>query len=410
MNKRNQILSVVLAVQLVLGVILFFPRSSSRAAHGGPLLANFSPSDVVELTIKDSADHEVVLDKNSDGTWVVPSVGNYPLQAGRAETLLQKIKDLQADRLIATSQSSQKRLKVDSKDFEKLIVIKRADGKEDRLYIGSSAGANATHMRLNDDSNVYLTSGLASWEAGTLVSSWVDLTYFSVPQDNVVGVKLENPNGTFEFTKADGDWTLAGLGPDEQLNPDSVTSLLNRVAQVRMTQPIGTTQEDSFGMDSPQAVITLTVQEQKVTQPAETGGSGQAGVVQLGTPVGTEAASPTPQPTPTIETVETTYTLRIGAKLDSGDYAFIASNSEYYVQVSASTAEGILNLNHDSFLVGQGTPTPTAEPGVSPAPEITATPAQEPPVAPAPEITATPVLEELVTPVPEATATPSGGN
>ncbi|HVO69780.1 MAG TPA: DUF4340 domain-containing protein [Aggregatilineaceae bacterium] len=405
MNKRNQILSVVLAVQLVLGVIIFFPRSSSQAKHGGPLLANFSPNDVVELTIKDSADHQVVLDKGSDGKWVVPSAGNYPLQAGRAETLLQKIKDLQTDRLIATSQSSQKRLKVDSKDFEKLIVIERADGKEDRLYIGSSAGANATHMRLNDDSNVYLTSGLASWEAGTLVSSWLDLTYFSVPQDNVVGVKLENPNGTFEFTKTDGAWTLAGLGPDEQLNPDSVTGLLARVAQVRMTQPIGTTQEDSFGMDAPQATITLTVQEQKVTQPAETGASGQAGVVQLSTPVGTEAASPTPPPTPTVETVETMYTLRIGAKLDGGDYAFIASNSTYYVQVSASTAEGILNLNHDSFLVGQATPTPTAETGAAPAPETTATPA-----SPVPEITATLALEAMPTPVPEASATLSSGS
>jgi hypothetical protein len=189
------------------------------------------------------------------------------------------------------------------------------------------------------------------------------------------------------------------------LNPDSVTGLLARVAQVRMTQPIGTTQEDSFGMDAPQATITLTVQEQKVTQPAETGASGQAGVVQLSTPVGTEAASPTPPPTPTVETVETMYTLRIGAKLDGGDYAFIASNSTYYVQVSASTAEGILNLNHDSFLVGQATPTPTAETGAAPAPETTATPA-----SPVPEITATLALEAMPTPVPEASATLSSGS
>jgi hypothetical protein len=410
MNKRNQILSVVLVAQLILGVIVFFPRSSSQASRSGPLLASFAPGDVVELSLTDSGGHELVLDKSSDGTWVVPSAGNYPVQPGQVETLLQKIASLQTDRLIATSASSQKRLKVDSKDFEKLIVIKRVDGQQDQLYIGSSAGANATHMRLNDDPNIYLTSGLASWEVGTLVSSWVNLTYFSVPQDNVTAIKLENPNGTFEFTKADGAWTLAGLGPDEQLNPDSVTSLLNQVATVRMTQPIGTTQEDSFGMDAPQSTITLTVQEQKVTQPAETGGSGEAGVVQLGTstPEGTEPASPTPQPTPTVETVETTYTLRLGAKLDSGDYAFISSDSKFYVQVSSATAEAILKLAHDSFLVGQGTPTPTAEAGAAPAPEATATPAQE--TTSVPEATATSVPEATGTPVPEVTATPSSGS
>jgi len=430
MNKRNQILSAVLVVQLILGVIIFFPRSSSQAGRSGPLLANFNPKDVVEVTVKDSNDHQIVLDKSNDGTWVVPTADNYPVQAGRVDVLLQKIQGLQADRLIATNAASQKRLKVDSKDFEKLIVIKRADGKEDQLYMGSSAGANATHMRVNDDSNVYLTSGLASWEAGTLVSSWVDLTYFSVPQDNVTAIKLENPNGTFELTKTDGNWTLAGLGPDEQLNPDSVMSLVNQVSTVRMTQPISRTQQDTFGMDAPQATITLTVQEQKVTQPAETGAPAQAGVVQLGTPVGTEQVSPTPSATPTIETVETTYTLRLGAKLDSGDYAFIASNSEYYVQVSSATAEAILKWDHTGFLVGQGTPTPTAEAGASPAPETTGTPAPEITVSStsvpgatetsAPETTATPTPQTAATatsapaatetPILEATPTPPSGS
>jgi hypothetical protein len=401
MNRRNQVLSVLLAFQVAVAVVVFYPRSSGGSQKSGPLLANFTPDNVVQVTITDTGGVPFVLDKNDAGNWVVPSAGDYPVKPGQMEQMLGRIEGLQANRLIANSPSSHSRLKVSDKEFERLIELKYADGKQDRLYIGSAAGANATHMRVNGEAAVYLVGGLASYEAPAQIGSWVDLQYVSVSSDAVVSLKLESPNGVFEFNKVGDEWQLSDLAEGETFNPDGFTTLLNRATSVRMSKPISTTLDDSFGIDAPQAIITVTTQEEQPITPTATS---VPGILNLATPtVGAEATASAP-----VETVEKTVTLTIGAKLDNNNYVAISSESTYYVELSSTTAEEFLNLTRDDFLVLP--PEATATPETTGTPEVTPETSATPEATASPEITpeasVTPEASETLEVTPEATTTP----
>lgn len=355
-SRTNIILITILAAQLIAGVVIFFPDTSSEETSSGPLLAGFDASSVQSIAVRDAQDRVVVVARGEGDTWVLPEKGDFPVQTSRITTLLTDIGALEANRLIAQNTSSHSRLKVAENDYERLVEITYADNHTDRLYVGTAGGGNATHMRLNDSSQVYLTSGLSSWEIPTQLSSWIDTLYFSAPQDQIAYIKVENANGTFELQKRDDAWTLIGLQGGETLDTAGVDRVVRQSASLRMTQPVGKESEDRFGMDSPLATVTITTREE--VQP-------EAEATPEVTPEASINVSPLaiPESTPEPEVIETTYTVLIGAQLEGGtDYVVKASGSEFYVQISASAAETFVNLSRADLLVEpEVTPEATAE-------------------------------------------------
>lgn len=338
MNRRNQILSFVLAVQLVIGLVLFIPRGGEESAAAAALLDGYDAASVEEITIQDSEAAQVRLLKAPDNTWVLPDYDNYPVDTARVQTLLDKLAVLKSDRLIAQNSASHNRLKVSEKEFERRVTLKVGDETQ-VLYIGSSGGANAVHMRAEGSDNVYLTSGLASWEANAGVSSWIDTQYFNAVSSEVVALTLENSNGVFEFRKDGENWTLADLAEGETFNAEAFNTFLQRATSIRMTEPISREVDDAFGMDTPQAVITLTVQPPALPEEEATDEATENAPV--------EAAEPA------------TYTLTIGAEQDDSSYVMLASSQVYYVKVSAGTATTFTDKTRDNFLViPEATPTP----------------------------------------------------
>jgi hypothetical protein len=306
------------------------PSSSSEANVGGPLLSDYDPDSVDELRITDNNGVEITLAK-VDGEWVLPEADNYPARTSNIESVLADIAGLQTDRLIARNATSHNRLEVKADNFQRRLDITSGD-HTDTMYIGTSTGASATHMRLNDDNEVYLTRNLAAWEVPTTLSRWIDLQYFSVAREDIVEITLENENGVFEFVKVGGEWTYLGIGEDEVFDPESINSLLTNVSSARMTRPIG--KEYEF---SPLATVTLTVSE-----PVES---------EAGNAEATPEASPADNES-TGETLTKTYTLQLGPQVADGtDYVLISSESEYYVQVRETLANTYLDVDHESLLL-----------------------------------------------------------
>ncbi len=375
MTRTNQILALVLVVQIVIGVVLFWPGDSDTSQAAGPLLAEFEPTGVVNLTIQDGDGNTAVLHKTDQGDWVLPNYDDYPVLATKVQPLLDKLPNINRNRLIAQNSSSHKRLGVGSDDFERLIKVELADGSTQSIYLGTSAGTSAAHVRLGNEDDVFLTGELAAWEVSPQLTSWVDTTYFSVPRDNIVMLQIENANGVLQFQKNDDVWTLVGLGDDETFDPESITSLLGKIATVRLTEPIGREADPAWGMDDPAVKITVTVVE-TVAAEAASSDTGQSTMPDLLAPPTTPEATATEEPA----TVEHTYELKLGQPLTDDAYPFIASTSEFYVKVSAATADGFLNVTRADFLV------------------------------PEPEATATSPADATATPSADATATPSAGD
>lgn len=327
MSRLNQILGAALVVQIILGLVVFWlPRVTAAETVTGPLLTDFKAAEVTELTINDGEGNQTRLAKSGDN-WVLAEAGDYPANGTNVTALLEKLEQVQSNRLVTQTEASHGRLKVAADDFERLLEVKLADGTTHKLYLGSSAGASATHVRADDRPEVYLTGNITSWDANAQASNWIDTLYFTVPQTATVALTLENDNGTFEFVKEGETWSMEGLAEDETFNENNFTSLFSQASGIRMISPIGKEEQDSFGLDEPLATLTLTTTE------------------------GDQ---------------EKTHTLRIGAKnADDNSYVASSSDSPYYVRIAETTANNFINKTRDDFL--QLPPTPTTEPGADPA-------------------------------------------
>jgi hypothetical protein len=397
MNKFNRILSLILIVQVALGVVIYWPHSESKST-GATLLADFNPDKVTTVRITDSNNRLLVLSKDSAaGNWVLSDYGNYVIQAGRVETLLENLKDVRTNRLITQSSTSHRRLKVSPDDFVRMVEVEQADGPTYKLYVGNAQSGSASYVRLDGQDNVYMTSNLTDQDVTTQVSRWIDTLYVNLPLDQATNLTLQNANGTFEFVSSGGTWVMTGLSEDEIFNQDAFTALLTVTTSLRMTSPIGKDVQDSFGMNAPQATVTLRVLEPEATSSTAS---------SLSTDL---SGTTTPVPTATPQMVEKEYTILIGATLDDGVVAK-ASNSDYYVYISPVTADNFITKTRENFITP---PEATATPTPSPTLEATATPevTNTPEASATPEASNTPEIVVTATPVPtntpEATTTPS---
>ncbi|MFQ6100171.1 MAG: DUF4340 domain-containing protein [Anaerolineae bacterium] len=315
MKRHNQILAGILVIQIILSVVVFWPKSSA-AVESALAFPDLKSDDIVALTITDRDGNSTTL-RQVTGSWVLPDADDYPAQADKITPLLDKVVGLTTDRLVTRTDTSHRRLQVAADNFVRCVDFETADGKKHTFYLGSSPHYGATHFRVGGQDETYLTDGITAWDTNATASSWVDTAYLRVTQDDVTEMTLENGNGTFAFTKdEDGNWTMDGLAADETLNEEAVTTLLQRATTVNLVTPLGKEEEAGYGMDAPSAVVTL-------------------------------------------KTGDKTITLRVGARdPDSNDYVVISSESPYYVRVSEFGVKHMVENARDDFIQAPPTPTP----------------------------------------------------
>jgi hypothetical protein len=172
---------------------------------------------------------------------------------------------------------------------------------------------------LEGQSEAFLTSKLSTWDVSATVSSWIDAQYLSVAQENLNRVTLENAQGTFVFERLDEEnWTMDGL-EEETLDQAQVRSVIRRAATLRMKAPLGTEERASYGMDEPNAVVTL-------------------------------------------ETADRTVMVRVGARdADDASYVVKSSESDYYVQIAEASVKTLVESDRETFLAEPPTPEAEAE-------------------------------------------------
>jgi len=315
-KRHHKILAAVLVVQIVLSVVVFWPRPST-AGQREPLFPELDAGDVTALTIEDGEGNVLELEKMT-GDWVLPEADQYPVKADAVSGFLEKLTALTTGRLVTSSDTSHRRLQVAPGDFVRRIVFETNDGMKETLYLGSSPQYGSMHFRLEGQSETYLTNELTTWDVSATSSSWIDTQYQSVAQADVTKMTLENENGTFVFQREDEEtWTMRDLAEGETLKQTQVGSVLGRAATVRMKAPAGREERSSYGMDDPNAIVTL-------------------------------------------ETADKMVTLRVGARdADDASYVVKSSESDYYVHVNETSLKPLVESDRQAFL--EEPPTPEAE-------------------------------------------------
>jgi hypothetical protein len=315
-NRTQQILLIALVVQIALAVYTFWPQPA--ASQGGePLLPGVTADQVTRLIVTDNTGKRIAVEKKGEG-WVLFEAGDYPVKAEVVSGLLTQVEAVKTNRLVTQTEGSHKQLQVAGDDFNRRLELTLADGSSHTLYVGSSGGASATHVRADDQAEVYLSADIEAFSINTQLSGWLETLYFTIPVTATTKMTIENGNGAFVFTREGEAWTMDGLAEGEVLAQDIIDGLRNQASSFRMTEPIGLEEQPEFGLADPAATITL-------------------------------------------ETADQAYTIRIGAQNpDDKSYVAHVSSQPYYIRISDFTGNNFAQKTRADFL--EEPPTPTAEP------------------------------------------------
>lgn len=322
LDRKNQILAVVLAVQIVLAVVFLWPRQA-RTGSVGPLFTDLD--QVTKIQIEDATGETITVAKGGDG-WVLPEADDYPVQADKVQKILDKLAQFKTDRLVTQTAASHRRLQVSPNAFIRRVTLTRADGSTQVFFLGSSPSYDVVHIRLDRQDEVYLVSDLSVADVSATPSNWVDTLYVDLKLDQIFGMTIENANGILSFSKGqDGVWSMSGLGADEELDQTKVTTLVSRVASLRMVKPLGKENKPEYGMQAPGAVVTVKSKDDQ----------------------GNESAT----------------ILRVGAyDEESKSYVVISSKSPYYVRVNSFSVQDFVEEGRQYFIKLPPTPTPSPTP------------------------------------------------
>jgi hypothetical protein len=320
MNRLQQILAGILAVQIVFIAVAFWPRATAPGA-GAPVFSNLEVGDIIALIITDPDGNSIELRKQDEG-WVLPDADGFPADALKVSPVLEKIIGLTTSRLVTRTSASHKRLQVSADDFVRRIDLETADGEQHTLFLGSAPQYGAMHFRVDGQNETYLTADFSTWDTRAEPAAWIDSSYVNLDEASVSKITLDNVNGSFTFARDEDDaWTMAGLGSDETLDQAKVNSLVSRATSVSMERPLGREEQPEYGLDQPGAVVRL-------------------------------------------ETADKTITLRVGV-LDPEEQTYVMKSSEspYYVQVAQYSVQELVEGTRDGFLQLPPTPTPAEEVG-----------------------------------------------
>ena len=258
MTKRNQILAAILAAQIVLAVVLFWPRSATQAGAQA-LLPDLEPSAITALTVQDPDGAELTLRQES-GVWVLPNADSFPVKADKIQTTLEKLTGVDKGTLVTKTESSHRALQVSAEDFARRVTV-ASGGETYLLYLGSSPSYGATHVRLDGQAETYLAQDLSSWDITAQVASWIDPVYVNLDTATISRVSITNANGELVLLRdsADQPWTVVGLEPAEgqTVNQPEIDGLVRAAGVVRMNKPLGKSDSSAYGMDTPAATIIV---------------------------------------------------------------------------------------------------------------------------------------------------------
>ena len=333
LNRSNLFLAALLALQVVLLAIVAVTSTGTETRTVAPLLADVALADVDRLLIADNLENEMTFARGEAG-WVLPEADDFPLDGVKIDETLAKLAAMDTRRLVASNPANFARLEVKADDFRRRITLQAGESST-VLYLGGSGGANTVYVRRAADNEVYLGSGLSSWELSTQVSTWLDANYVSIPVDDVLEIKVQREDGSFTFLREGDGWTYAGLGEGEVFEDTRMPLVLRNAATINMQAPLGLEALDEYGLDEPPVVVDLRY---RVLVEAETDGDAS------------QASATEDEPAAEAEYSEASYTLTFGATMADGDIVLKSSDAEYYVLVRDTVLNAFTNLAHDELV------------------------------------------------------------
>lgn len=281
MNRTNRILAGALLVQLVLAVLVFLRKDEARIGKLEPLLEGVEAEKVDRIRVfdawppaKEEGEDAAKKDRKPDqpavelvkrgSDWQLASHFDYPADGSKVSELLDKVTAIRTRGALASGKARQKQLEVADDSYQRKLVL-TAGGKDVTLYIGASAGARQTSVRLAGSDEVHGASGLSAFAVGATPASWIDTAYFKVEKEQIASLEVTNANGTFSLEPgAGGTWSVELNGKPievpagQEIDKDLIDQVVSRVATLTMNEP----GDPKRAIDKPKVTVTVRMKSE----------------------------------------------------------------------------------------------------------------------------------------------------
>ncbi len=215
MNKKTVVNLLLVALGLFILYWLSYTDTRQKKSVAGRelLFSEVSWSDVESIELHKEGD-SITLDSGAEGSWFLPSRGNYPANISSIRSFLLKLMDLSSSQSIETTEEGMKKMGLDEMGGEAskgAVVLKNREGKEiETLYLGSlrtrkgaseedTLSLSGQFVRLGSKNEVYLVSLPVS--ISTDIGSWIDKSVLKLDQSLVYRVASYVLQGDKEILK-----------------------------------------------------------------------------------------------------------------------------------------------------------------------------------------------------------------
>ncbi len=224
MQRLTFILAGILGAQLVLALGLSFGGSDHASFKAKEPLLAFDANAVDRIDIDESGANSVTLTKR-DGSWVVPSMADFPADGTRVTAFLARLADLKKGWAAATSTEAAQRFKVSDQAHERRIVLRKGEKSIAELLLGTSPSFRQVHARAGADPNIY-SIAFTTYDVGARGEDWMNRDALAVPDDKIASISI----GDLKLDRKDGRYVIAGLAEGETQKDSAVWGLAETVA------------------------------------------------------------------------------------------------------------------------------------------------------------------------------------
>lgn len=233
----NQILAGVLAAQLALAAVTWWPRSDV-ASEAAPLVdaaaADVSAIEIQGMSAPGAAADPVRLVREG-GTWVVASANGYPADPGKITELLDRLTGIRLRDPITTQATSQRQLGVAADAYTRKVTL-AAGGRTTTFYLGAGQGSSV-NVRRDGTNEVYRVPGFTAWTVGDAPARYFDTSYVKVDPATVTSLTVRNAAGALTLRQEGGAW-ISAEDPTRPIDAREAQGLARKLLDVRMTKPV----------------------------------------------------------------------------------------------------------------------------------------------------------------------------
>lgn len=249
--KLIPVLGALLGAQLLLALVLGLAGRDPGLSEEQSSLIAAEITAIDRILIEDSTDNVINLHRK-DQQWQVAEAGSFPADDERIKKLLDSLSGLQAGWPVGTTEATAERFKVAPESFERKLVLYQQDKAVAELLVGNAAAFKKTYVRLSDKDEIYI-GDFNAYEVYSRPDEWIEKEILQQDPAEIAAVRLPG----LSLQRDEQGLHIGDLKSDQQTNAEQAEALLDKIANLKVQEVLGTEAKPDFGQNKHSISLTL---------------------------------------------------------------------------------------------------------------------------------------------------------